>query len=86
MLCMLQYSCLDEAVPRQQLYRRSLEIGEKFLRLTGTFARKLNAVSAKVEWQQKQHLSDQATIERLQRELAELQQSVKLPTSGKFSL
>ena len=85
MLCMLQYSCLDEAVPRQHLYKSSLEIGEKFLRVTGSFARKLNASSAKVEWQKKQHLSDKATIEKLRSELAQLQQSLKPPASGKFS-
>ncbi|KAM8736460.1 uncharacterized protein AB9X84_021881 [Acanthopagrus schlegelii] len=77
----MSYFCLDEAVPRQQLYKSSMEIGEKFLRLTGTFARKLNVVSAKVEWQRKQHVSDQATIERLQTELAQLQQSLKPPAS-----
>lgn len=85
MLCMLQYSCLDEAVPRQKLYDHSLEIGEKFLRVTGSFVRKLNAASAKVEWQRKQHLSDKATIQQLRSELAQLQHNLKPPASGKFS-
>ena len=66
-------------------YKSSLEIGEKFLRVTGSFARKLNASSAKVEWQKKQHLSDKATIEKLRSELAQLQHSLKPPASGKFS-
>ena len=54
MFSVLQYSCLDEAVPRQQLYWHSLKVGEMSLQLAARFQWQMQAYNGQVAWLQKQ--------------------------------
>ena len=85
MLCVLQYSCLDEAVPRQQLYQHSLQVGEISLQLADCFQRQTQAYIGQVAWLKKQWEKDKTAIEQWKLECEKLQQEAMAARCGKFS-
>lgn len=85
MLCVLQYQCLNEAVPRRELYKQSLQAGEIGLRMADRILKQNRACRQQVQWFKKRAESFESAIQQLKAENEQLKQELMAARSGKFS-
>ena len=84
-MCVLQYQCLDEAVPRGQLFKHSLQAGEMAMKIIDRLVRQNRAFRQQAAWSVKRSEKFEAAVQQLKTENGKLKEELMAARCGKFS-
>ena len=85
MVCVLQYQCLDEAVPRGQLFKHSLQVGEMAMKIIDRLVRQNRALRQQAAWSAKRREKSEAAVQQLKGVNCQLKEELMAARCGKFS-
>ncbi|XP_030294788.1 uncharacterized protein LOC115594713 [Sparus aurata] len=83
---LMSYQCLNEAVPRRELYKQSLQAGEIGLRMADRILKQNRACRQQVQWFKKRAESFESAIQQLKAENEQLKQELMAARSGEVQV